>query len=155
MKRLLALDQSSKITGYAVFDKDGKLETYGKFTATAPSVDERLVEIKNKIQSLIDQYNIEQIALEDIQQQENVQTFKILAEVYGVASEVIEEFNIPHTSVLASSWKSYLGIKGKSRQEQKHNAQKYVIEHYGIKPSQDECDAICIGLYQSANDWSN
>lgn len=87
----------------------------------------------------------------------NVQTFKTLAEVFGVLSELFTELKIKHTPVLASSWKSTLGIKGKNRSEQKRNAQEYIVNKYGIKPTQDECDAICIGAHyiaNSINDWS-
>lgn len=162
MKRLLALDQSSKITGYSVFDSQGKLETYGKFTCDNPNIDKRLVLIRDKVEQLIKDYDIQQVMFEDIQQQNNVannvQTFKILAEVYGVISEYLEENSIPHSTVLAATWKSYLGIKGKTRPEQKRNAQLYVEQNYDIHATQDEIDSICIGLYQvgqSKNDWSN
>lgn len=64
---------------------------------------------------------------------------------------------MPHTTVLAATWKSYLGIKGRNRPEQKHNAQEYVENNHGIHATQDEIDSICIGLYQVAqckNDWT-
>lgn len=161
MSNLLALDQSSHITGWAVF-KDGHLFKYGKFALDEASVDVRLTKIKKAVADLISEYQIDEVVYEDIQQQNNivnnVQTFKILAEVYGVLSEYFESINIPHTSVLASSWKSTLGIKGKGRTEQKQNAQKYVIEKYGIKPTQDIVDAICIGVHyliQLKGAWSS
>lgn len=157
---VLSLDQSSRITGYAIFI-DGKLETFGKFTVDDTDIDVRLVKIRNNVQSLIDKYAPDEIAYEDIQQQNNVannvQTFKVLAEVYGVLSELFTELHIKHTPVLAASWKSTLGIKGRTRQEQKHNAQQYIINKYQQKPTQDECDAICIGehyILSSINDWS-
>ena len=62
----------------------------------------------------------------------------------------------PVEAVLAGTWKSTLGIKGKTRPEQKQNAQKWVIATYGVKPTQDECDAICIGAHKIrslGNDW--
>ena len=77
--------------------------------------------------------------------QQNVHTFKTLAEVYGLIDQLASELKIPHRSYLASSWKSQLGIKGKNRAEQKRNAQKYVLDTYNIKCTQDEADAICIG----------
>ena len=49
MSRLLALDQSSHITGYAVFE-DAKLVQYGKFSVDDDDVGERLVKIRNKVQ---------------------------------------------------------------------------------------------------------
>ena len=79
----------------------------------------------------------------------NVQTFKVLAEVFGVISELLVEMKIPQSAVLASSWKSALGIKGRARAEQKQNAQKWVIDTYSVKPTQDECDAICIGAHRN------
>jgi len=53
--------------------------------------------------------------------------------------------------VLASSWKSALGIKGRARADQKRNAQAWVNTTYGVKPTQDECDSICIGSYKVKN----
>ena len=66
---------------------------------------------------------------------------------YLYNAELVTELNIPHTAVLSGTWKSTLGIKGKNRPEQKRNAQAYVNTMYGIKATQDECDAICIGSH--------
>ena len=148
LNNILALDQSSRCTGYSVF-KNGKLHTFGKFTFNDSDLGERLCKIKNKILELIEEYEIDELIFEDIQLQnnvtQNVQTFKTLAEVYGLIDQLASELKIPHRSYLASSWKSQLGIKGKNRTEQKRNAQKYVLDTYGIKCTQDEADAICIG----------
>lgn len=152
MSKLLALDQSSRITGWAIFD-NGKLVNYGKFNAEAAgaNIGDRLEYIRNKVQKLIEDNKIEEVIMEDIQMQgnivNNVQTFKILAEVFGVISELLVEMKIPQSAVLASSWKSALGIKGRARAEQKQNAQSWVVNTYSIKPTQDECDAICIGAH--------
>ena len=161
MNKLLALDQSSHITGYAIFD-NGQLIKYGKFSCDIPELDARLVQIKQKVKELIDEYQIDYVVLEDIQQQSNVannvQTFKILAEVLGVLVEFLEEQQICHSCVLASTWKAQLGIKGRTRAEQKRNAQAYILDTYNIKATQDESDAICIGRYmtqKSPNDWTN
>lgn len=145
---LLALDQASRITGYALF-KDNKLVKYGKFTLDSDDIGERLVHFRKYIIGFIENYEVDEVVFEDIQQQNNisnnVQTFKILAEVYGVLQEVLTGYRVKHSSILAASWKSTLGIKGRTRPEQKKNAQKYVEENYDTKPTQDECDAICIG----------
>ena len=53
--------------------------------------------------------------------------------------------------MLAATWKSKLKIRGKSRPEQKKNAQKYIKENYNMEPTEDECDAICIGLAHIAS----
>ena len=150
MSRLLALDQASKITGWAVFE-DGELKSYGKISLDDPNIDYRLVQLRANIWDLIKDYDIDEVIFEDIQQQNNVannvQTFKVLAEVYGVISELLQEIQIPHSTVLATSWKSTLGIKGKARAEQKKNAQLYVEQNYGVHVIQDIADAICIGTH--------
>lgn len=147
---LLSLDQSSRTSGYAVFDDD-KLITYGKFTIDDDDVGTRLYKIRNKIQSLINQYSVEYVIFEDIQLQNNVlnnvATFKVLAEVFGVIYELLTELKIPNEAVLSTVWKSTLNIKGKTRPEQKKAAQNYIFEKYNLKPTQDEADAICIGLH--------
>lgn len=150
MSRLLALDQASKVTGWAIF-KDGELKSYGKISLDDPNTDIRLVQLRQGIQTLVADYNIDEVIFEDIQQQNNVannvQTFKVLAEVYGVVSELLQEIQIPHSTVLAASWKSTLGIKGRTRAEQKKNAQLYVEQNYGIHVIQDIADAVCIGTH--------
>lgn len=154
---ILALDQASITSGYAVFSPKGELITYGKFTFNDTDVGDRLVKIRNKIIQLVQDNDIGEVIMEDIQLQQNVQMFKVLAEVFGVVYETLEELNIPNSAVLASTWKSALGIKGKDRSAQKRNAQQYIINTYGVKPTQDECDAICIGKQYVENkpfDWS-
>ena len=161
MSRLLALDQATHITGWAVFDGKELVE-HGLINAKQDDVGDRLYYIKKEIIKLLEQYNIDEVAFEDIQLQStvegNVKTFKRLAEVFGVLEELFAELKYPHTAILASSWKSTLGIKGRKRAEQKENAKKYAESTYNIKVTQDEADAICIGthyLIQSTNDWSD
>ena len=160
--RVLALDQASRTSGWAVFN-DGKLVTFGKFTADHSDVGDRLHFIRSKVNSLIDEYDIDEVVFEDIQLQgnvaNNVATFKALAEVFGVLHELFVEMKMPRTAVLSTVWKSSLGIKGKDRTAQKKAAQDWVIKTYNVKPTQDECDAICIGAHYTKNkvetfDWS-
>ena len=87
-------------------------------------------------------------------------TFKALAEVFGVLYELFVTLKMPRTAVLSTVWKSTLGIKGKDRPAQKKAAQAWVEKTYGVKPTQDECDAICIGAHYVNNkvevfDWLN
>ena len=149
MTNILALDQASRTSGYAIF-QEGRLIASGTFTYEDSDFSLRLVKIRNKVISLIEEYNINKILLEDIQlqgQTNNVTTYKALAEVLGVLEELAREYNIPHELVHSQSWKSTLGIKGRDRATQKRNAQLYIAEVYGLKVSQDQSDAICIGTH--------
>ena len=145
--KLLALDQASRTTGWAIFD-DEELIDSGTFTLKSDDIGERLVDYKKHVEKLICDNDIEEVAFEDIQMQNqinNVQTFKILAEIFGVTQEYLVEQGHSYHVVSSNTWKSQLNIKGKQRAEQKKNAQIYVLEHYNKKVSQDESDAICIG----------
>lgn len=152
MRKLLALDQASRVTGWAVFN-DTQLVDHGHFSVDDDDIGLRLRKIRDKVAQLIADYDINEVAFEDIQMQgnvvNNVQTFKILAEVFGVVYELVTELEIPSTAVLAGTWKSTLGIKGRVRADQKRAAQEYVASTFGVKAIQDECDAICIGAHMT------
>lgn len=149
MSNILALDQASRTSGFAVF-RENELIASGTFTFDDDDFSLRLVKIRNKVISLIEQYNINKILLEDIQlqgQTNNVETYRKLAEVRGVLSELACEMKIPHEIIHSQTWKSSLDIKGRDRTTQKRNAQAFVTAAYGKKVSQDESDAICIGSH--------
>lgn len=145
--KLLALDQASRTSGWAIFENQELIDS-GTFTLKSDDIGERLVQYRQYLSELTDKYEIDEVAFEDIQMQgqvNNVQTFKILAEVFGVTQEYLAEQNYFYHIVSSNTWKSKLQIKGRTRPEQKKNAQIYVLEHYHKKVSQDESDAICIG----------
>lgn len=145
--KVLALDQSSRVTGYAIFDNN-QLVTSGTFVTDDERIGHRLLEIRNRIQSMVSNYNIDYLVFEEIQlQQQGVTTYKVLAQVLGICEELATELNIPYTIVPSVTWKSTLGIKGKGRTEQKKNAQSFVVNTYNKKVTQDESDAICIGTH--------
>ena len=150
--KILALDQSTRVTGWAVF-ADGSLQEYGKFDAENAGADigKRLTYIREKVRALIDKYDIQKILIEEIQLQNtvgnNVVTYKKLAYVQAVLIQMFDELKLPYEIIASSSWKSTLSIKGRVRAEQKKNAQIYENTKYCIKATQDECDAICIGTH--------
>ena len=148
--RVLALDQASRTSGYSIYE-DGKLIQYGKFTFTDTDFGIRLNKIRNKIKTLISDFAIEAIIYEDIQLQEsannNVDTFKKLASVHAIISELAVDLAIPAQSVYSTTWKSGVGVKGANRTAQKKAAQDWVENKFNIRPTEDECDAICIGWY--------
>lgn len=158
--KILALDQSSRVTGWAVF-ADGALQEYGKFDAENAGADigKRLTYIRKKVTELIDKYNIQKVLIEEIQLQNtvgnNVVTYKKLAYVQAVLIQMLDELKLPYEIIASSSWKSTLGIRGRARAEQKKNAQEFITKTYNIKVIQDIADAICIGLAFLRNEKSN
>ncbi len=147
--KVLALDQASRVTGYAIFENQN-LITSGTIVLGDDLLGQRLVCLREKVSELVKEYNIDTILLEDIQYQKNfgVDTFKVLGEVLGSLEELAMELvGANYELIYSSTWKSNLGIKGQKRADQKKNAQKYVIDIYNKKVTQDESDAICIGSY--------
>ena len=145
--RILALDQASRTSGYAIFE-DNNLIDYGTFTLTQDDVGQRLVKLRDIIVQLIIDNQIDLVLFEDIQLQggaAGVTTYKVLAEVLGVIQETLTEKQVKHELVHSQTWKSVLNIKGRTRPEQKRNATLYVLNTYDKKVVQDAADAICIG----------
>lgn len=154
--RILALDQASRVSGYAIFENQELIET-GTFTLISDDVGERLVQLREEVTKFIKENQIDTVLFEDIQLQSGmagVTTYKVLAEVFGVIQELVTELGIEYHIVHSQTWKSALNIKGKARAEQKKNAQVYVNNTYNIKVSQDAADAICIGASYLKNNES-
>ena len=165
MANILSLDQSSHCTGYAVF-QNGVPVVVSHFNSTSEDLGERLHHIRDTVSRLIQQYDITEIVLEDIQLQDmqgnkevGIKTFKILAEVLGVLIELFTNLNIKYTAVPPIVWKATFKIAGKGRAQEKKMAQQYIFNTYGIKCTEDEADATCIGAHyiskqQNEFDWS-
>lgn len=144
MSKILAFDQSSQTTGFAYFE-DNKFKECGKFTLDSKNIGDRLVDFRRKVLELISHYSPDEVIFEDIQEQNSIPTFKILAQVQGVMIELLTYLQIPYTIMPSVTWKSALSIKGRARAEQKRNAQQYIMKTYDLKVTQDEADSICIG----------
>lgn len=164
MSKLLALDQSSKTTGYTVLN-NGKIVEVSHFTCTGDDLGARLVQLKKEIGKLIQKYEIDEVVFEDIQLQDvngnkevGIKTFKVLAETFGVVHEYLTANKIPYTAVQPIKWKAHFKIAGKGRAQEKKMTQEYVAKNYNIKCTEDEADSLCIALYyESLNnsfDWS-
>lgn len=162
--KILALDQASKNTGYAIF-VNNQYSTHGLIQSSSSDLGVRLKHLRDELTVLILNNNINEVIFEDIQLQENVgnnvATFKTLAEVMGVIVELLTELNVPYRSVLSSEWRKRLKINGSSRKIQKEKAQTYVRNKYSLNVSEDEADALCIGTYRvieeeekNVFDWS-
>lgn len=144
--RIIALDNATHITGWSVFD-DTNLVSYGKYTTKSSETSDRILEMGDWLSNLLEQWEPDTIILEDIQQQNNVSTFKVLAKLQGVLEYISKKYNIEYYIIPPSTWKSNAGVKGKSRVDQKKSAQLIVQQLYNIQATQDESDAILLGKY--------
>lgn len=144
--RVLALDDSTTVTGWAVFDNE-ELVGYSKIEMTQSSATERIAALRQWLLSMLVKWKPDTVAIEDIQKQENVQIFKVLAQLQGVMINTLFENKYSYDIVHVATWRSYCEIKGRTRAELKKNAQEKIKEWYDVSVTQDEADAICIGRY--------
>lgn len=169
-KYLLALDQSTQSTGYAIF-LNGQLLKHGCFSPSHRDYLIRISKLCEWVESIIDTLGDElEIAIEDIQLQEfepngtgrkfqdvGIQTFKKLAHVQGALLNLFIKRNIPYQLVYSSSWKKTCEIKRTYRNEEKKATQQFILNRYNESVSSDEADAICLGyhvLNLRGHDWT-
>lgn len=80
-----------------------------------------------------------------------VTVYKALAELLGVLQVSLREQGVDFKVVSSSTWRSDVGIKGKTRTDKKRSAQVHVRDWFDINVTEDEADAICIGRYGTRN----
>ena len=150
--RILAFDQASITSGWAVFDGE-ILVKYGKWSSEGTHSTERIAKTKYWVVSMIQKWNPDEVVFEDIQLQkfgegnEAVLTFKKLAHLQGVLKNYCYENQILYSIVPSATWRAHVEIKGKTRQDKKKSAQLKVKRFYDISVTQDEADAILLGRY--------
>lgn len=152
--KYLALDQALRCTGFAIFDNE-KLLAWGTYeTNPTQPIDVRLWSIYKQIEQLSLEYNIEHIFFEDVQYQNNQQTYRQLCYVQVMIMVYCYKNKIPYTILSPSHWRKILKDKykivfGRKREEQKKAALNWVKENYNPGKSNfnsDSADAICLGV---------
>ena len=146
--KILCFDQATRITGYSVFE-DNKLIAYGTLKANPNEKNyiERLKEMNEMIVDLIEKAKPDYVVIEEIQYQNNQLTYKQLSQLQGIIMAYLFKIDIGFTIIEPSAWKAFCNIKGKKRDEQKTNTIKFVKAKFGIDVSEDEADAISIGIW--------
>lgn len=153
-KRILALDQATKITGWAIFD--GKeLIKYGKFEVSGDEI-ERDHKIREWLISIINTWKPDFIGFEGIQLQEKseerkmgVTVFETLARLQGILMITAYELDVSFKVCPTNTWRSHCGVKGKTRSDKKRSMQLLAKQWYDVTLVDDEADAIGIGKYMS------
>lgn len=158
----VALDQSSRVSGYCVF-ADDRLVDYGHISSPANHpIEKRLLKLTDLLDELLEKYHFDRLVFEDIQEQNgNVKTFKVLAQVQGAIllwciNNKMDYEIIPPT-VWRKNIKDTYGVNfGKLRAEQKEASINFIKNYFQIEATEDESDAICIGasiLVKKVSAW--
>jgi Holliday junction resolvasome RuvABC endonuclease subunit len=163
--RILALDQARN-GGWSVFEyPQSKPIEYGSFEYSTReyTYPQAVLEIEKLVESLIKQYKISAVFLEDIQLRFNVQAFKKLAQLQGVLINYMEKNNMLYGLIAPSQWQSYCEARGRTTKELKDDVRtlrkqgkknskilsiEFVKQQFHIDTTNDNiADAICIGYY--------
>ena len=147
-KILIALDESTVSTGYSVF-KDEKLIDYGAITQKSKNVLERISNMVQEIEVLVQKYKPDNLVAENIQITLSAPTAKSLMGLQLLIELLAFKKEIPCTLYRTAHWRKVLGLSNSpkiKREEKKKEAIKYVEDRYGIKIDKDDVsDAIAIG----------
>lgn len=147
-KILIALDESTTCTGYAVFN-DSELIKHGLFALKSKDVLERVSYIMEEIEKLIKTYKPDNMVIEDVQITMNAATTKSLLGLQFMIEVYAHRNNISCETYRTTKWRKILGLSNSRSLDRKAKKQEtidYVKDKYGIDVlKDDESDAIAIG----------
>lgn len=144
---VMSWDQSTKISAHCVFI-DGEYHSCGIVDFhKMKDVHERVQKMGLGICAEIEKAKPDTIIIEEVAQQSNPQTLKLLARIQGIIIGFAAAHQIPVHIIEPSRWRSTLhfklGAKVK-REELKAQAMEYVLNNYGLELTEDLCEAVCI-----------
>ncbi len=147
--KILAFDQSTKKTGWAVF-RDKKLTKCELIDCDDKNLSpaERFEKMCRAVQDVIDRVKPDLIVLEDVAMQTNAYSLITLSRLQGVIISACFQNHIEFYICPPSSWRKDLGFKqgkGHPRKDLKKQAIAYCKDHHGVDLDEDRADAVCIG----------
>ena len=147
MQKVLAFDQSTKISAYSVFVDNKYVECNCIDLHKIKDTSERVRAMGVELCKIIDKYNPDAVVIEEVAQQSNALTLKLLARIQGIIIGFCAAHNIDTYIVEPSKWRSTLKFKqgaGIKREELKQQAIEYVASIYNLDLTEDECESVCI-----------
>jgi Holliday junction resolvasome RuvABC endonuclease subunit len=143
--RILALDNATEKLGLSIYD-NGKLVYYTLLTFSG-NFDFRITKIFEIVNDvMINNWKPDYIVMEDIQYQNNYQTYKKLAMLLGVLTVAAKRAKLDYRIIAPVQWRSHYQITGK-RDDIKRKAVQLVKTMYNIDVIDDIAEAILIGHY--------
>lgn len=150
--RILAIDASTKSTGWAIFNNT-KLETYGCITSSSTDLVKRIYKMVKELKELLINNQIDKIIMEEVRPEQglqNIKTHKALMYLQAAITFLQHDCfpNIEIKYVYPSEWRRVCGIKtgsGVHRESLKPKDIAFVKQTYNIDTNDDIADAIGIG----------
>lgn len=152
MEKVLALDLSTKRSGWAYYEAPNSKVQYGVIASSSADVEKRIGVMRDRIIDLLKKLDVKTIVVEEVRPDGyNNHTGKVLTWLQGVIAVAVYEYDkhINIEFIGASSWRSKLGIQGYriQREQQKKKDIDYANMKYDFNlnyEQDDEADALCI-----------
>lgn len=147
---ILGIDPGSRITGFGVIqiDSKNKIASYldsGVIRVKAELVPERLLEIYEGIKEVINKYQVNTAAIEQIFMHFNAQSALKLGQARGAALVALASFNLPVSEYSARQIKQSVVGYGAAEKAQVQEMVKTILK-LNKAPSQDAADALACAL---------
>lgn len=160
---ILAIDGSTKSTGFAVFKGKNLEKVWHKTSASADLV-RRIKVMRDEMREAIKQYNITTVVMEEVRPDRgatNPATMKALMWLQAAFAIMVHD-EFPKTKIVyiyPSEWRAACGIhtgRGIKRDTLKEADMDFVARNYAQVANDDEADAVCIGhayITKNTNNW--
>ncbi|MDR2527169.1 MAG: crossover junction endodeoxyribonuclease RuvC [Rickettsiales bacterium] len=155
--KVIGIDPGLIKTGWGIVEKQDNnikyVESGTIYTNTKKSIGERLLNIYNNINYLIELYKPEQFAIEETFVNNNPITSLKLGQARGIAILTSAINNIPFFEYSPNSIKKSVTGVGKAHKEQIMAMIKYIFPSSVVK-SEDEADALSVAIcHCNHNNW--
>lgn len=150
--KVLAIDGSTKSSGFAVFNGQDLIKVWHKMSASADLV-RRIKVMRDETREAIKEHSISTIVMEEVRPDRgatNPATMKALMWLQAaIAMMVHDEFpKVKIIYIYPSEWRAACGIhtgRGVKRDTLKQADLDFVAKNYSKVSNDDEADAVCIG----------
>lgn len=147
--RMVSLDTSSTATGYAYWE-NAVLKESGELKADSKDKEDRLDEMCLKIMDILRKYKPHIVVIEMTVVETNANTQRILSEIVGVVRGYALMHDCDFVRYRPSSWRYLVKDENETLSKKREDLKKWsvakVSKLYGINGSDNETDAILIGL---------
>ena len=150
--KILAMDQSSSACAWA-FLIGGSLIDFGVYNPNKKDpIVNRIYSVAEFVIDMVEKSKPDMVVFENVQNQSNDMTLINLSKLLGILEYTVHKLGIKCITLSPSMWRAHFGF-GKSvdgvkpkREGLKKLAIQYVLDTYKVEATEDECEAILIGV---------
>lgn len=146
---LVSIDGSTRKTGMALFDGDKYVDSILiDLSRDRTQTDARISTMGLSIWSRLNEWKPDVVYIEEPKGHSNIDLVRKLSEILGMVRAWCITHSAVYREIKPSEWRARLGFKQGTtkREELKQESMDYVKLRYGLDVSDDEADAICIGV---------